>query len=875
MPLGKDIGSFIPEDSLSEDAKLKESKYITPTGDERETAWRFQEQCYLMLKWSEFVKRNRNKTGTKPYAYKNFCSIEHNNPFEYNNILFKKTDKANSLFQLNNAQLAFLVPQIRLFKEYIISPGQAATIELPFDDVLRKDRADRIMETSRGRGGGVGIKKFAWKTLGTNPAEKFMFGAQLVLHFQSIEDLFEPVAYRRVNMGGSTERVEVRYSDLILYNREFRKKQNKGSFVYDKDDFRIKAIVGWYPPKDVRGAKQLFSQEELDAIQDTRIFMYLGLQNHEIDFKKNGTVELTINYIAYAESAMSDDGDDILFPSAEIKKQENELAEKIHQLEQQLNIKTQENIEGTPEPEPHASQNTKKLEKEIEKQKERLQNISHISNKEAYQRIYDGLINKKRLYTEIVPTNFFNKQIRRRITPIDTFSVEEAAKQNEETAALNSKEGKREDNKETSVISGIISWGSAQWKRLFNSEEEVQLEEYNQAIEGNSEITEEEMNSEDYSLTYFYLGDLFEIVLEGMFEKTGDVNTNFLNKDIRVMLGNITFFDYGQLVDTGMVVKNYGIKNEKYGLDEIWTGKRVSVNIADIPISHKLFSSWFFQNISSAGLESMTFKDFVEKVINDLVIRAVSTECREFAPKQQARLRYKVFSVPRNKTREAIFKASLNEDKGFRINAEEIVAGNAQFSLRQNKMAIDNDNTAVDNYMFIYGGVEWPFDLSNNYSEDLRKGIYHIFFGNERGLVKEINFQREDLPFLRESNIYSQLADKKKKNVILRDKYNANVEMVGTNLFEVGSKIHITPTIPGTGIYAAREKDLKDLGIGGYYDIISVESVIESGRFNTTLEARWTARGDGTFNVGDKEYEQVKASDKKTQYNIPIRRRII
>lgn len=111
------------------------------------------------------------------------------------------------------------------------------------------------------------------------------------------------------------------------------------------------------------------------------------------------------------------------------------------------------------------------------------------------------------------------------------------------------------------------------------------------------------------------------------------------------------------------------------------------------------------------------------------------------------------------------------------------------------------------------------------------------------------------------------MTDKKGPAKILRDKYNANVEMVGNNIFEVGGKVHITPSVFGSGAIIDRSKVLKDLGIGGYFDIISVENVIEPGRFDTILETKWTARGDGTFNIGDEEISTTDVRDVRIKLN--------
>jgi hypothetical protein len=65
---------------------------------------------------------------------------------------------------------------------------------------------------------------------------------------------------------------------------------------------------------------------------------------------------------------------------------------------------------------------------------------------------------------------------------------------------------------------------------------------------------------------------------------------------------------------------------------------------------------------------------------------------------------------------------------------------------------------------------------------------------------------------------------------------------------------------------------LLDLGIGGYFDVNGIENSIEPGTYDTTLDVKWTARGDGTYNIGDKEYSTEKVSSLKTSMNVKTSR---
>jgi len=869
--------------------RLDKDQYKELKGDERQAALRFQEQCYLMLNWEVLVSSNRGLFNG-PKRYKQFGIIEHQRPFELINLLFNKSDKADLLMTMSAAQISALVPKVRLYKEYKDpATGKTASVELPFDDIAREDKIADMMKTGVGRGSGVGLKSFEWKTLGTNPANKYTFGADLVLHFQNIEDLFEVRDTKLINFGAKQESVDIAYSDLLLPQRKFREGENEGSFTYNKDYFRIKAVVGWHAPTlPVNTYRALIPQAITEELEKNNIVMYLGLKKHEIDFREDGTVELTIKYISYTESAMSDPRDaNILFQDARTVAEQKRLAALVARHES-FNAKERSRLEkaGVKISDLGKDDVLTISDAQLKEARERYEELGSSSKEASYRRIMTGLYEKKQLRYLRAPKNFFDKKIRIKTlssqNKLNTSDIEAVNKESEGTKLRNAE--KNPDGaqnlltgaKAVGASSGYVDYLNANEENA-NLSPEDRLAYSNKLIKNLSDFTSEGQayDEDSYMVTFFYLGDLINIVLEGMFNHKGSgENAGFMEKDLRVLTGPLTFYDYGQMSDTGMVAKVKGLKNEKYTYDKVYQGKRVSVNIADIPVSFKVFANWFHENIADPGKENMSFKKFIDSVINDLVIRALSTECSEFAPKQQARITYKAISVPESEAREKLF-AEEQGLGGIRMQADALK--NHPFVMKKSKAAQDKQ---LQNYLIIYGTVENPFDLKGDGDIDRSKGIYHIFFGNENGLTKNINFTREDMPFMPEANIQNNLVDKQGPAKILRDKYNATVAMVGNNLFDVGGKVHITPTVfpsiaGGGASLNSRAKVLRDLGIGGYFDIISVKGSISPGTYDTELETKWTSRGDGTFNIGDEEVALVKTSDVRHKASITNKVRII
>ena len=141
-------------------------------------------------------------------------------------------------------------------------------------------------------------------------------------------------------------------------------------------------------------------------------------------------------------------------------------------------------------------------------------------------------------------------------------------------------------------------------------------------------------------------------------------------------------------------------------------------------------------------------------------------------------------------------------------------------------------------YIIAYSevGASNPVGLKGNKISDSNKGVYHLYLGANKGLVKEINFAAYDIPYRKESlmvesvNLYNQL----------RMPYTANIQMFGNNMFLPGSMIFINPSSGGFGNPLDYNNASTKLGIGGYYQIIRVStSYSAGGDFTTSLETSY------------------------------------
>jgi hypothetical protein len=122
-----------------------------------------------------------------------------------------------------------------------------------------------------------------------------------------------------------------------------------------------------------------------------------------------------------------------------------------------------------------------------------------------------------------------------------------------------------------------------------------------------------------------------------------------------------------------------------------------------------------------------------------------------------------------------------------------------------------------------------PKGLVGNYKHDTELGIYHQYLGSPCGLLKTMNFNREDQAMLREVKIQKEGALGPEQ---LRELYSAEIDLYGNTLFKNGSYIYLDPKLMGS-----TPEQLRILGLHGYYLITGVSSTVTENSFDVSVSA--------------------------------------
>ena len=295
--------------------------------------------------------------------------------------------------------------------------------------------------------------------------------------------------------------------------------------------------------------------------------------------------------------------------------------------------------------------------------------------------------------------------------------------------------------------------------------------------------------------------------------------------------------EYGEILLSNVTYKNPADVNQE-----------ITISLADVPISMIEFKKWFIKNISSKRKRYMFIKNYLESLtrwVSKQIGNAVAADQGSTTDLEPPEL--------------LINRYFLNVDK---YNFLPIVTNQQSPNFRrwENKVSIPDLSNYVDEQsvsqnlnakvLTIIGqtpGVKFSTARAGSKSKDREDKIPHILFADpDKGLLYNIQFQREDMKGLREARLFEG------KDMygleILREKYNASLELYGNNFFKPGTIIYIDPgrlNIANFGYAKDSLSPARLLGLGGYHLVIRVthEVRVADNAWMTMVDTQWQTFG--------------------------------
>jgi len=729
---------------------------------------------------------------------------------------FKEFIKAYN--QLTPASLSTLIPYIQIWKIY----EDDTEFFIPFNNFYPKSSIDAITSAGSDRGHQANLVSLEFVSQGKDTATTFIYQVKLNIIFDSIQTLFNEKS---------------RY--IELFNPP-KKSGKLGRGDRDPKYYQIKLKFGWNFNKDLPSDLKPNQLQTFADFSGSELFLSYVI--HRITINEDGSVALQVEYIGALE-AIARDSTKLTILSSEKIKELDEVSRQISVIEERL----QQNNLKIDAPQDKDGKITVKIvnDKGEEQQRSEKTDLERLYSQQSSletnnrKEFVNGLLNKIRdQYRGTFPVLKINQsEYNRRnqlITSYSSFNETERLQKIEEAKNLISIE--RNPN------NVVFDWF------VFNNEFESKNFDLNKYLKNLETSPFQKTNQEDpsyYNIPFFTFGRLLKAIESlGIMSEDGQQKKE---SDFIILCSdcNIASFGDGNFVDAKELSNN---PNYKIYIDNglvigdelaVLENNVVPVNITQIPISLSTFQYWINKNITSQNITQMNLINFLNLSITDLLNLAVKSTNEDYVPSQNVKFKFFFDKVELNEDDQ--FLKIIRENQG----QSEILSKSKYGSIKDfiiNKQI--KTSTSIKKNIIIFYSMPTHNTRKSNFVKDLEDGIPHFFYGQSKGIVNKITFREENMPFVREANIQTQV-DKKpwKAGVFLRGKYNVVIDMLGTVNFRIGSMIYISPSFPGVINYG----DPIEYGIGGYFVIISIKTSIESGKYITTLEANWVGTGTGEF----------------------------
>ncbi len=899
--------------SLEEALELQKLKAAAEAGDftnveefteDPSKMLRFTEQTVLMRNLKSFalnysaLQKIRQKKYEKTY-------LMYGKPSEMVNKLTLKPGMSTFL-NFRTHEISQLAPKFKLFQiTYNKNNEFTGEVEYKFankNNITGGDLTQASILESRGREA-VGVKSFEWKYIGSNPVTaRNDLSAQLVIYFQSFDDLFQERPY--LDKSGNPK--TYRYVDLILRNPIAEGDDASKSCAVSTDSrpeterqkvekYETKIIVGW----NFKGTelKQKVTSEN-PHISDLSYFnevLFMTLIDHEFGIEEDGTFNLTITYRARLDALLQDKRSDILATTNVITKRA--------QLEDQI-----KKVEKKCEQSDDAREQLKKLKDDYEERKKKFRQesyqsiIDELSGKtgeaQSYPRLYHIGIDLAKfvsmgsrfssddsyLYegdTKNITVGVGDEQVKQKLANKISDPKQVVAKSLTPEEILANQAKNTQDNLDslTTATEGtgvlpilatnpIALQGAALYGIASNMDQaysDYQTNSMIAAFEQTGEIPEDinkflrttvDIKDGVYNIHYFFLGDLIELLAQRSLNSerqkliSGSDATLPTVENIKVLLGTMEWFPRAE-----------GAKQEPF-----------RVNLAALPISLMVFNNFMMRRVLAKKRDVYSLLDFMRDFIRYLIDEVMGGDSEESdsALKLNVEVKSTVLTMPgfpegvnALATKDPILaKIEENQGKKIKMSPEAQTAGTVS-GLTLDLDLINEKNTIVPytnpesnsanrafHYLTIYVENKSPTHLRGIEDFDKNAGIYHFHIGSNRSIFKRASFKRTDATYLRESRFvnesYNPLAT-------LASVYDVDMEMFGNTVFYPGQYLFINPFGLGKSIGLPWDCNSYSniMGIGGYHLVTEVSSIMDEDGFSTNVKARWETSGDGRSKNGD------------------------
>jgi len=787
--------------------------------------------------------------------------------------LFNKGKKAQQFLFARPDQLAYLIPQLRLyvpsedatkkdsivyFSEYYSPPGTLEKYDGTSDD------PEGVIFKENGKGRGAGISQFSFALDNKHPGA-VSFVANLEIKFASIRDLAEGPYVSLISpsakppgAGGKPSNRQQQIEQQLKTLREqkvehkkqvkaqsksLKQKKNVKGILSPRAN-RLKVIVGWAIPSfDNESVIPGGDKNFYESVKSNQMVLLLSMTNYKLTFGESGEATLSIDYAASIEEAFSGPQSNVFPDSSAYGRRFMVPTKGFNDIENPSKA-SMEKAYGSSHP-----QTGTELGKALADPKGwALEQADTFMNKWASSIV--GTTEKLAVGAAIpideglvkIDLRILQKQLEllESKEKTDAKEIKQKKRQIENTRLVLTKiSSQQRKNKYEYYLTKLTGDGKYTSKvRIVNAPAHLLGRT---AVVGTSQppgsISRRRI-SERTRLSYSNAtaGDqATQGINDVLLAETGEEREE-ANKKVRVDASlnplaampikrgtfPIKFILFGDLVDAMIeVLRSAGVPEAQkliLGTVAVPSSKLLAranyVNIADIPISLNAFQVFFLDRVIKSQKSAYPMRLFIQDLIRYLLEPAFN-QCGG-NPKDGG--------VSFEST---LLTTAVDIKEGSVLKETDTIF--EKLSDRDWNSLINSPD--ANEYMILYSQEKKEGDGS--FKEDTKKGVYHLVLGADRGLVKSFSFSQQTSPHLQTQNIVNAANGGSELGVLALPQ-DATVQMVGNNLFRTGQTIYINAE------FAMGKAVARELMLGGYYVVTKVSNTISTSGFETSLDCKWT-----------------------------------
>ena len=763
---------------------------------------RLAEQCILSSNLEELALFHRTMalpTGaTKPYNKVHLLGGVPGDEGQARlivNKLYARTDM-EAFLDIKPHEMSQLVPKVEIWKTlYDKELAYIDEVRIPFPAHSLFNSESSVLESARSD---YGVTAVNWKFHGSNPdLVRNDIEAWISFYFQG----FDSLVAKHASTGLNGKPVEWSYMDLMGFGHGTLKREDitdenpalslvrRG--IQDETAYEIKVGLGYNIANSTfNGVEDPSRREKLvSAAKAQQISLYMNLIDHTIEVKDTGTIFIRCHYRGRLEAILSNPRADVL---------------------------------ASPEHKTAVESATNFLEKEKEKFRKGKNEDEMKAAQENYNLMIDAT-NTSRLNTIMTKLEDKSQLYNIEVSPKDL--GEFAANGMSSGFSLPSIEGGFDSDPYGDKLISNLTTG-------FGDPAATDLKERLQ------HVSPPETNQGNLRIFFFYFGDLIEALAEIAFS-TSSLKSSDINKSVPK-----TSFSEERTKKMKIILGPFEYEN-------VLCGEPKSINLASVPISSDRFMEFFAETVLASNKKTFPLMSFIRQLINELLIDSVGTSCFGQEKGHIMTINTLTIDAPASQDGEDPMDVLLEQQAAEIDDSAGILRIGYLDPISQNKTTgvlwnpqVHMDLLRTYSYLLIYTQQSNKAFLTGNPTTDKSNGIHHIYIGSSRGLLKQIQFQKTDMAYLREAR-FQTVSDNPYYS--LSNRYNISVSMFGNNLFYPGAYLYLNPMGLGSelGDPSARSSISRAMGIGGYHLVSSVEHKIEGGSYSTSVTALWESSGGG------------------------------